>query len=1530
MNFFSFRQLQYSLLLLLLNSLASIGWAQSSISFGSSSLTGSSSELCTSLDFGPDNRLYVAQQNGIIKAYTILRFGPNNYVVTNTETITAVNEIPNHNDDGQVNPSVTVRQITGIMLKGTATNPVIWVTSSDPRIGAGPLGTDTGLDTNSGIVSRLTWTGSAWVREDIVRGLPRSEENHSLNGLVMDDANNMLYVCAGGNTNKGARSNNFALLSEFAYAAAVLSIDLNAISSFPYDLPTLDDEDRPGVNDFNDPFGGNDGKNQAMLEVGGPVQVHSPGFRNPYDIVLTENGRLYSWDNGPNSGWGDAPLGCDNDLAVEGGATLQDGLHFIPSAGYYAGHPNPVRGDRSNTFNVTNPQSPIPAGMENPVECTFLAPLTGNDAIVLHPASTNGLTEYTATNFEGSMKGNLLAATFDGQIVRVELNEAGDALAGSGKTSLFSGFGSVPLDVIALGDSAPFPGTVWVGNIFGATDIQVFEPADYEGGIVPPCDFSDPDGDGDGDGYTNADELLNATDPCSAASKPRDWDGDGISDLLDPDDDNDGIPDVSDILALDADNGSTTFMPIDYDWEPGDPSRGGFFDLGFYGMMNNGNSDYLNQYELSDITAGGTAGLFTIDNMTEGTSFGVLNTQENSFQFGVNMDTVTRPFVLQSRIRSPFSGLVPGGFNNMGMFFGTGDMDNYIKLVVHANGGAGGIEYLQEIGGVVSAFPITQVYPAAVLGSTFVDLYLTIDPLAGTVQPSYSINGSFPTTLGDPRSFPLSWVEEVLIAGITGSSAGPGEPFPATWDYIKMKPLGPQPAATLNVFAGNFLTSDVVNDGSFQLTNTSVNGGNISQVVIDLTSTLQPRMVFDPEGLAADNAFKDLTPNAGDSATGFAGHVFEGFRDGGYDRLVLNFTDFEPGETFTFSVDIDPLSIKGLNFPGPRESAKVCGLELTGAQVAINFDSGDEIAGQLFMTQSSFGGSSNRFDEDTIAVPVLEFLGDLTSASVTNTSLQTVRIHGLPGSTVRMIQAEGGMFLGSNPGFELLPFESNTLIKRTEFIRTVGLSGFVDVVVTLERNEPESGLTHFVAVTDVGVKTSNLSNQLVVQYEVPPITPGGQTVVNLNCGGPAYTANDGTIYTADQYFSGSSTYINNTIPDILGTNDDVIYRTERTASNFNYTIPLDTGDYEVVLHFAEIFFGAAGGGAGGSGKRIFDVSMEGVKVIDDLDLFDSVSHSTALVMTFPSIAVNDGILNLQFQASVNQAKISAIQVRPAAVEPEPCAIDSVVLDLTSACDPGTNTYSQSLIVFSSQTPLSGSLEVNGQLFAVETSPQVVVLDNLIADGAPVDLDVRFSEDTLCSFSLPAAWTAPVDCTPVPPCSEAPVILSVVPTANSMTVSWEAIPTADGYQLSGRKVGAPFFAAIFTSSTSRTVGGLESGTNYEFRLRARCDGTVISPFTELNFFSTLNLREAETGLFSASLSPNPAVDFTRLAINSSSEGMAYIAIHDLSGRLLKQQQIYLGKGQSVLDLEIGNLHSGIYLVEIRQGDRMDNQRLEIIR
>ncbi|PCJ95915.1 MAG: hypothetical protein COA50_08000, partial [Flavobacteriaceae bacterium] len=295
---------------------AQINFSQSVLDFNGN---GNVDSGVTSLMYGPDGRLYVAEYPGTIKVLTILRNNSTDYVVTNLESLSGVTDIVNHDDDGAVNNGQTQRETTGLTVAGTASNPVIYVSSSDFRIGAGSSGGDVGLDTNSGIITRFTWNGSSWDVVDLVRGLPRSEENHATNGLELVNINgtNYLIVASGGITNGGSPSKNFVYTCEYALSGAILSINLDLLDGigvqtdgngrdYIYDIPTLDDPTRNNVNgitdpdtagyngvDINDPFGGNDGLNQAKVVPGGPVQIYSPGYRNAFDLVVTESGALY-------------------------------------------------------------------------------------------------------------------------------------------------------------------------------------------------------------------------------------------------------------------------------------------------------------------------------------------------------------------------------------------------------------------------------------------------------------------------------------------------------------------------------------------------------------------------------------------------------------------------------------------------------------------------------------------------------------------------------------------------------------------------------------------------------------------------------------------------------------------------------------------------------------------------------------------------------------------------------------------------------------------------------------------------------------------------------------------------------------------------------------------------------------------------------------------------------------------------------------------------------------------------------------
>ncbi|NND89444.1 MAG: hypothetical protein HKN42_01170 [Granulosicoccus sp.] len=787
-------------------SIPALGGAMPAIdpAFGKSDLSGITDLKPTSLQFGPDGRLYVADMLGLLKAFEIEREGANDYRVVSEETITLIQDIPNHDDDGEPNSAITKRLVTGLLVTGTASSPVIFVGSSDPRIGGGPSHTETGLDTNSGVISRLTRTANGnWEKLDLVRGLPRSEENHHTNGMALNEATQRLYVTAGGNTNEGGPSNNFAMLPEYALSAAILEIDLGMIGESTYDLPTLDDETRPGTQDKGDPFGGNDGRNQAKLVPGGPVQVYAPGFRNAYDIVLTGDGRMYSIDNGPNSGWGGPPIGegangnCTNQQS-EPGVTFLDSLHLISGRGYYGGHPNPTRANLANTFNTSKPQSPV--SVANPVECD-LRGAGGTQALTTFGFSTNGLGEYRASNFGGAMQGDLLAAAWNNTIQRLVLDDSGSELAD--KDVLFANVGGLPLDVTAQGDSQHFPGTIWVAD-FVHKNIVVFEPVDYDGAVTQVCGGT-PSADDDNDGFSNADELANGTDPCSPADLPADLDGDFLSDRIDPDDDGDGLSDLNDPFPRDPDNGRATKLPVTHEWENDSESAGFLFNLGFSGLMNNGTSEYLDLFSLANLTTGGAAGVLTIDDIPDGDPITSVNSQAYGFQFGIDVTSTTAPFTVHTRLLSPFAGADIGGHQSMGFYIGTGDQDNYIKLVTNSTGSTGGVQFAAERTGT---FEQVANVAAPVFGQAEIDLYLSVDPGAGTVRAFYrSGNDDEIVEVGSATALPIAWLEadSGLAVGIISTSFG-GPTFGATWDFIRV--TGGAPGTTtdegVNNKSGNF------------------------------------------------------------------------------------------------------------------------------------------------------------------------------------------------------------------------------------------------------------------------------------------------------------------------------------------------------------------------------------------------------------------------------------------------------------------------------------------------------------------------------------------------------------------------------------------------------------------------------------------------------------------------------------------------------------------------------------------------------
>jgi len=187
------------------------------------------------------------------------------------------------------------------------------------------------------------------------------------------------------------------------------------------------------------------------------------------------------------------------------------------------------------------------------------------------------------------------------------------------------------------------------------------------------------------------------------------------------------------------------------------------------------------------------------------------------------------------------------------------------------------------------------------------------------------------------------------------------------------------------------------------------------------------------------------------------------------------------------------------------------------------------------------------------------------------------------------------------------------------------------------------------SVTDQGSLTG--SDQITVEITAPPMP----TTTRINVGGNAYTDLNGDDWSADDSGlitgSTSTSMSTNDIGDIMGTDDDAIYYARRWGENFTYDIPVTNGTYTVRLHFAEIHWGVKGSGLVNdpTNQRLFDVSIEGSLLTDNLDLYAEVGGATALVEEYPAVMVNDGVMTIQFvvEPDKDNAIVQGIEILPA-------------------------------------------------------------------------------------------------------------------------------------------------------------------------------------------------------------------------------------------------------------------------------------------
>jgi hypothetical protein len=198
-------------------------------------------------------------------------------------------------------------------------------------------------------------------------------------------------------------------------------------------------------------------------------------------------------------------------------------------------------------------------------------------------------------------------------------------------------------------------------------------------------------------------------------------------------------------------------------------------------------------------------------------------------------------------------------------------------------------------------------------------------------------------------------------------------------------------------------------------------------------------------------------------------------------------------------------------------------------------------------------------------------------------------------------------------------------------------SSAVDVRVFKDVSPAADGKLH--------LEFSGGERPFVNALELTPGMPGKLKPIRISVNSSDFVDADGTHWSGDNYFiEGRTVHYEN--PQ-TGPKIPALYTGERHG-NFSYAIPVADGSYTVKLHFLESFFSPLIPAAPcrGAGCRVFDVTCNGVMLLQDFDIVQAASGAfQPVVREFHGLHPNgQGKLLLSFSPKVNYAEVRAIEV----------------------------------------------------------------------------------------------------------------------------------------------------------------------------------------------------------------------------------------------------------------------------------------------
>ena len=389
----------------------------------------------TSIEFGPDGKLYVATITGEIHRWDV---NPDGTIDKTSQETVALDYLDAGGGER--------RGIVGFVFDPNDPN-TIWITDNAP-IPREQKAFDT--PEFSGRVSKIT-LGPGGSLEDAtaqtyISGLPRSGADHLSNSLEFRENPNfgqagepeyLLYMSQGSNSAAGAPDGAWGNRPERLLNAAILEIDPTKtppaggfnVQTEPLtnNLPTTQNPASAFNADGTYPGWYNPFAEDAVLTI------YATGVRNAYDLVWHSNGHLYVPTNGTASGGKtpNDPTQPGLDTVIANSPKQYDYFFTVDEGGYY-GHPNVLRDEYvlngGNPTSGSDPNEVVGGNDGNSATDGYQAGVDPDENYDLNGVynlgynrSPNGAIEYTGNVFGSNLKGAILFAQFStGDNVRAD------------------------------------------------------------------------------------------------------------------------------------------------------------------------------------------------------------------------------------------------------------------------------------------------------------------------------------------------------------------------------------------------------------------------------------------------------------------------------------------------------------------------------------------------------------------------------------------------------------------------------------------------------------------------------------------------------------------------------------------------------------------------------------------------------------------------------------------------------------------------------------------------------------------------------------------------------------------------------------------------------------------------------------------------------------------------------------------------------------------------------------------------------